>query len=72
MKIIKESDKVVQGKSLGVLRACDNRQHALDKHDRDTEPPREMNCENPHWLERGTKHSLQVCGNHQYVMGQSR
>ena len=24
----------------------------------DTGPPRGVNCEIPHWLERGTKHSL--------------
>ena len=37
---------------------CHNR-----KHDRDTGPPRRVNYEIPHWLERQTKHSLQGCGN---------
>ena len=36
MKVVKESNIVVQGKGLNVSRACGHGQHALDKHDRDT------------------------------------
>ena len=56
----KESNKVVQGKGFGVSRACGHGQHVLDKHDRDTGPRRQVDCEIPHRLERRTKHS---CGN---------
>ena len=35
MKVVKESNKVVEGKGFGVLRAWGHEWHALDKHDRD-------------------------------------
>ena len=36
MKVVKESNEVVQGKGFGVSWACGHGRHALDKHDRDT------------------------------------
>lgn len=37
MKVVKESDKVIQGKGFGMSWACGHEQHALDKHDRNTQ-----------------------------------